>query len=227
MGEIVIFGTGLLADVAYFYLTKDSSHKVVAFTADKEFITKEKFHGLPLVSFQDIEKQYPPNRYNMLIAIGYNKLNKLRAIKYFEAKAKGYKLISYVSSKSVLWDDTEIGDNCFILENQTIQPYVKIGNNVTIWSGNHIGHHSVIMEHCFIASHVVISGSVRIEPYCFIGVNATIVDSIKIARDCIIGAGALIVRDTKQGCVYRGNPAEFYSNDSSTFFQRTKVDKDH
>lgn len=72
-----------------------------------------------------------------------------------------------------------MGDNCFVFENQTIQPFVKIGNDVIIWSGNHIGHHSMIGDHCFISSHVVISGNVKIEPYCFLGVNSSIRDVLQ------------------------------------------------
>ncbi len=33
-----------------------------------------------------------------------------------------------------------------LLEDNTIQPFVSIGN-VTLWSGNHIGHHSTIHDH--------------------------------------------------------------------------------
>ena len=151
----------------------------------------------------------------MFIAIGYKNVNKLRAKIYTEAKGKGYELISYVNSKVTKWGDTEIGDNCFILEDQVIQPFVKIGSDVIIWSGNHIGHHSVIGDHCFITSHVVISGNVKIGPYCFIGINASLRDGITIARECVIGAGSLILRDTKEREVYTTKPAELRSVDSS------------
>ena len=218
MKGVVIFGTGLLAEVVHFYFTKDTSHKVVAFTADRGFVNSKEFRGLPVVPFDEVEKRFPPKEYGMFVAIGYNKLNKVRASKYEEAKRKGYKLITYISSKSVLWGDTEIGDNCLILENQTVQPFVKIGNDVTIWSGNHIGHHTSIGDHCFIASHVVISGNVKIGSYCFLGVNSTIRDGIKIANECVIGAGALVMGDTKEKGVYVGRQAELLSTDSSKSF---------
>jgi sugar O-acyltransferase (sialic acid O-acetyltransferase NeuD family) len=215
MSKVIIFGTGGFAEVAHFYLTHDSEHEVVAFTADSEFIKEKEFLSLPLVPFEEVDSIYPPDGFNMLIAIAYKKLNKIRAEKYSEAKGKGYSLISYVNSKAIHWGDTEIGDNCFIFENQTIQPFVKIGNDVIIWSGNHIGHHSIIGDHCFITSHVVISGNVNIGPYCFLGVNSTIRDGITIAGECIIGAGALILHDTVKKGVYRGKAAELYSKDSS------------
>jgi sugar O-acyltransferase (sialic acid O-acetyltransferase NeuD family) len=215
--KVIIFGTGDFAQIAYFYLSKDSPYEVVAFTADRSHIREKKFLSLPLVSFEEVSKIYPPDKFKMFIAIGYRNVNKLRAEKYREAKDRGYELITYVNSKAVQWGNIEIGDNCFIFENQTIQPFVKIGNDVIIWSGNHIGHHSIIGDHCFISSHVVISGHVKIEPYCFLGVNATIRDGITIARECIIGMGAVIVKNTKPRCVYIGKAAQLYSDDSSKF----------
>ncbi len=72
---------------------------------------------------------------------------------------------------------------------------------MTLWSGNHIGHHSEIAEDCFIASHVVVSGGVTIGPRCFIGVNVTIRDHVKIGADCVIGAGALVLADIPDSSV--------------------------
>jgi acyl-[acyl carrier protein]--UDP-N-acetylglucosamine O-acyltransferase len=79
---------------------------------------------------------------------------------------------------------------------------VKIGNNVTLWSGNHIGHDSTIEDHCFISSHVVISGHCTVGPYSFIGVNATLHNAVQIAERCLIGAGAVIMKDTVAKGVY-------------------------
>ncbi len=213
--NVVIFGTGSMAETAHFYLTHDSDYTIVAFTADKDYISNSHYLDLPVVPFEEVEKVYPPDDYKMFVAVGYANLNKVRARKYEEAKAKGYQLVSYVCSKSVAWGDTKIGDNCFILENQTIQPFVSIGNNVVLWSGNHIGHCATIDDHCFIASHVVISGYVKIGPYCFIGVNATIRDEVEIARECIIGAGSLIMRNTQEKEVYIAKRTEPDSRDSN------------
>ena len=205
--KIVIFGPGDFGQVVHFYLTHDSPYKVVAFTAHKDKIKNRELFGLPVIPFEDLEKQYPPSEYSMFIAIPYTNLNQTRAKVFEEAKQKGYQLISYINSRAVVWEDVEIGENCFILENNVIQPYVKIGDDVIIWSGNHIGHHSIIKNHCFIASHVVISGKVTIEPYCFLGVNSTIRDGINIASKNVIGAAAVILKDTKEN--------EVYTNDST------------
>jgi sugar O-acyltransferase (sialic acid O-acetyltransferase NeuD family) len=202
--KAVIFGTGEFAEVAHFYLTNDSDYQVAAFTASRAHIAKDSILGLPVTPFEDIEKNYPPGQYDMFIAIAYGDRNKTREKFYREAKDKKYKLLSYVSSQATTWPGLSIGDNCFIFEDNTIQPFVKIGNNVIIWSGNHIGHHSVIEDHCFIASHCVISGLCRVKEYSFIGVNATLRDGITIEKENIIGAGALILKNTQEGQVYPG-----------------------
>jgi sugar O-acyltransferase (sialic acid O-acetyltransferase NeuD family) len=202
--SVVIFGNGDIARLAHYYFTHDSDYEVLGFTVDRDFINGDSFCGLPLVPFESVESCFPPDEVEMFVAISYAQVNRLRAEKYQQAKDKGYRLASYVSSKATCLIDKEadIGDNCFILEDNTLQPFVKIGNNVTLWSGNHIGHDAHVMDHVFIASHVVVSGHVVIEPYCFLGVNATLRNGIRIAESCVIGAGALIMKDTEPQGVY-------------------------
>jgi sugar O-acyltransferase (sialic acid O-acetyltransferase NeuD family) len=214
MAKLVIFGAGDIAKLAHYYFTHDSDHEVVAFTVDPAYRNAQTFLGLPLIDFDKIKDVYPPTGYKMFIAVSYVRMNKVRAEKYFRAKALGYELVSYVSSRCSFLTDYPVGDNCFILEDNTIQPFVKIGNNVTLWSGNHIGHDSIIEDHCFLASHIVVSGNVHIHPYCFIGVNATIRNSIAIARGTLIGAGAIIMKDTIEKGVYLQHQAELSKKNS-------------
>ena len=202
MEKIIIFGAGDVARLAYYYFKNDSNFETVAFTVDKKYVNDESFLGLPLIPFENLVKHYSPNNFKIFIAIGYSEMNTKRANKYFESKKLGYELVSYVSNKCTYLSDYKPGDNCFILEDNTVQPFVKIGNNVTLWSGNHIGHDSVIEDHCFISSHVVISGNVKVNPYCFIGVNASIINSVTIAPKTFIGPGAVITKSTIEGGVY-------------------------
>src|SRR3989304_4179656 len=156
MKGVIIFGTGSFAEVAHFYLKNDSPYEVVAFTANKWLIKNEKLLDLPIIPFEEIELKFPPSKFEMFVAVGYMNMNKTRAKICKKAKEKGYKLITYVNSKVTKWGELDIGENCFIFENVVIQPFVKIGNDVIMWSGNHIGHHSKIGDHCFITSHVVV-----------------------------------------------------------------------
>ena len=214
MARLVIFGAGDIARLAHYYFTRDSEHEVAAFTVDQKYIEEDSFLKLPLVAFEDVAKRYPPQHYKMFVAMSYAKMNKLRAEKYYQAKGLGYDLVSYVSSRCSLLMEYPVGDNCFILEDNTIQPFVKIGNDVTLWSGNHIGHDATIDDHCFLASHIVVSGHVHIHPYCFIGVNATLRNSIEIAPETLIGAGAIIMKNTEPKGVYLPQRAELFKKKS-------------
>jgi len=201
MAKVIVFGIGQLAEIAHFYLENDSEHEVVAFSVHQEYLTVTEFHQLPVVGYENIEEQYPPSEYKLFIPIGYNKINKLRAEIFTDAKSKGYQCVSYISSKANYYN-TEVGENCFIFENNTIQPFTKVGDNCILWSGNHIGHHSIIKDHCFISSHVVVSGRVEIGEFSFLGVNSTIRDNIKVGKENVIGAGSLILENTDDGSVY-------------------------
>jgi sugar O-acyltransferase (sialic acid O-acetyltransferase NeuD family) len=202
MANIVIFGAGEIAEIAHFYFKHDSDHDVSAFCVDQDYLKSSQVCGLPVVPFEEIDKHYPPSNHQMFVALSYAKVNAIRAEKYQACKSKGYQIVSYVSSKATVWPGLQVGENCFILEDNTIQPFVTIGNNVTLWSGNHIGHHSCIEDNCFIASHVVVSGGVTVKENCFLGVNVTLRDHITLGRNCVIGAGALILKDTEENGVY-------------------------
>jgi sugar O-acyltransferase (sialic acid O-acetyltransferase NeuD family) len=213
--KLVIFGAGEIAQLAHYYFCNDSQYEVVAFTVDQGHLSASSFCGLPVIAFEGLKESYPPEGYDFFAALSYSRLNSLRKEKYLVAKSSGYQLASYVSSRATILNGGEIGENCFILEDNTIQPFVKIGNNVTLWSGNHIGHHSVIKDHTFIASHVIVSGGVEIGEQCFIGVNSTLRDHIKVGDRCVVGAGALLLGDAGPEGVYIGS-ATSRSNVPST-----------
>lgn len=214
MAKLIVFGAGDVARLAHHYFSTDSEHEVVAFTVDAAFLTGDEFQGLPLVAAEEIVDRYPPASVRMFVALSYARMNRVRAEKYAEVKARGYELVSYVSSRCSYLSQRPPGDNCFILEDNTVQPFVTIGSNVTLWSGNHIGHDSTIGDHCFISSHVVVSGHVDIGRSCFIGVNATLRNSIAIGERTLIGAGAVIMKDTAPGSVYPGARSERISKSS-------------
>ncbi len=209
MAKVVIFGLQDFASLAHFYLRHDSDHEVVAFTVTQEYLPEDStFEGLPVVPFEEVERIYPPSTVAFFVPMSHRKMNMLRKSIYEQAKAKGYVLISYVSSKATVFSNTPIGDNCFILEDNTIQPFTSIGNNVVLWSGNHIGHHSVIKDHILFTSHVVLSGHCVVESFCFLGVNATIKDGVHLAEGTLAAMSASVTADTETWGVYQGVPAQ-------------------
>jgi sugar O-acyltransferase (sialic acid O-acetyltransferase NeuD family) len=206
--EVVIFGIGQIAEVAHYFLTQDGGRTVAAFAVDQQFRNTETMLGLPVVDFEVVQETHPPQAYDMFIAVSFRQVQKLREAKFNEAQAKGYALTSHVSPRAIVWSGFKANPNTIIMEANVIQPYVSVGRNVTMWSGNHVGHHTSIGNHCFIASHAVISGNVTIGKGSFIGVNVTIRDNVRIGSRNVLGAGAVILGDTPDNAVFMSDATE-------------------
>ena len=224
MTKVVLFGEGKIAEEIYVYLTNDSPYEVVAFTADGAHIKKDTLFNKPVVPFEDILDSYPPDDFKMFVAIGYQDLNRLRQSKYEQAKVKGYQFVSYVCSKAANIGDVEIGENSLVLEHTTIQPLSKVGNNVFIWSGNHVGHHAEIKDHTYVCGHVVISGNAIIGRNCFLGVNATIGHNVLIGDKCIVGAGAILTKNAAEGSVFIQSSTSLFRLDSEHFMKMSALE---
>jgi sugar O-acyltransferase (sialic acid O-acetyltransferase NeuD family) len=222
--KLIIFGLRDYAQIVFEYFTHDSSYEVTAFTVDADYIKENFFMGRPVIAFEEIEKSYPPSQYEIHVAVVYGELNRVRQKICEKAKAKGYKLASYISSHAFVWHNAEIGEHCFIFENNTIQPFSSIGNNNILWSGNHIGHHSKIGNNCFISSHVVISGFCDIGDNCFLGVNCTLGNHIKIGKDCWISPGTMMSKDiSEHSLVPLKNSESMPLNEAALFRHLRKI----
>lgn len=215
MSSVIIFGVRANAQLAHYYLTHDSSYSVVAFTVDREWLPDDRqFCGLPVIPFDEIERHYGADDVRFLAPLTAAGMNRARARIFERIIERGYRCISYVSSRATVLSEA-IGDNCFILEDNTIQPFVEIGDNVVLWSGNHVGHHSRIGDHAFVTSHAVISGHCDIGSYSFLGVNCTLRDGLTIAEGTLVAMGACVTKPTEAWCAYAGNPARRLAKRSS------------
>jgi sugar O-acyltransferase (sialic acid O-acetyltransferase NeuD family) len=196
VSRIVLFGAGRGASVAHRFFTADTEHEVVGFAIDGSMLAAKEYRGLPLVAFEEVERWFPPETCNMHVLLGYQQMNGLRMRKYQEAKTKGYRLESYVASDIFRVEPVNVGENCFILDNQSISLDVKIGNNVVMWSSNHIGDMSVVLDHAWIASHVTIAANVEIGERAFVGIGATVSNGVRVGEESLIGANVLVAGDT-------------------------------
>lgn len=213
--RLVLIGAGEMAQIACEYFEHDSDYEVAGFSIERDYLGDGALAGRPVVPYEELETHYPPAEFEAFVAIPASQLNRLRTRFYLDAKRRGYRFASYVSSRAFVWRNARIGENSFIFENNVIQPFVSIGNNCILWSGNHVGHRTVVHDHVFVASHAVISGYCEIGESSFIGVNSTFNDGVKVAADNVIGSGALVHRDTEAGRVYVGSPAKAVPDRSS------------
>lgn len=211
---LVIIGLGKFAEIAMAYFNRYSQYEVACFASDKEFITNKKFYNLEVHDKDSLDSIFAKDEITLFVAIGYSKMNKIRQRVYGEFKELNYSFATFIHPSVEVWSNSKVGENCFIFENNILQPFTFIGDNTVIWSGNHIGHHASIGKNCFISSHVVVSGSCEIGDNCFLGVNSTIYDGVTVASENFIGPGSLIASNTKPKNVY-------ISQTSKSFIKRS------
>lgn len=217
--KLIIVGDSAFAEIAHEYFDADSNYEVVGFSVERAFLKRSEMRGLPVIAFEELETHFSPATHDIYVATVYTQLNRLRARLAAAAKTRGYQLASYVSSRAFVWRNVELGEHCFIFEDNTVQPFVKIGNNVVLWSGNHIGHHSVVRDNCFIASQVVISGFCDIGENSFIGVNATLANNITIGKDNWIGPNVALMKNTEAGALFKTEQPEPARISAPRFFK--------
>lgn len=210
---LVIFGAGSFASLAAHCLTRDAGRRILGFTVDAAYCQAPDHEGLPLLPFETLVDRAPPGDCELLVPLGYLRMNGLREERCAAGEAMGYRLASYVSRFARVWPDSPVGDHVLIFENAVLQSLVRIGRNVIIRAGANIGHHSSVGDHSFIASGVVTGGNVSIGCNCFIGLGAVVRDGVRIADRCFIGAGAVVLADTEPEGVYVGSPARRIAKD--------------
>jgi sugar O-acyltransferase (sialic acid O-acetyltransferase NeuD family) len=217
--KLVIVDDSAFAEIAREYFDADTDYEVVAFSVEQTFLKRDTLHGLPVVPFETLEQHFAPASHAVFAAVTYTQLNRLRARLASQAKARGYGLASYVSPRAFVWRNVVLGEHCFVFEDNTVQPFVRIGDNVVLWSGNHIGHHSSIGDHCFLSSHVVVSGFCHIGSHSFLGVNATLANNVTLGRDNWVGPNTVVMKDTADGALFRTEQPEPARVSAPRFFK--------
>ncbi len=205
--DVVIFGVGLPSRSAAYVLAHDSPYQPVAFTVHERFMLGAEFAGLPVRRFEDLELVYPPERVAMLAPLGWTRMGGLRQEVVAVGRAKGYRFITYVSSRALTWPSFSAGENCMVFDGVIVEPYARIGENCIIRAGAMLSHDVELGDDCFVAPRALIGGRARIGANCVIGANSTVANGVRVAQRCFIAAGAVVTADTQPDGIYRGNPA--------------------
>lgn len=199
MKKIIVFGNSDFAKLASIYL--EEQYEITAYCVDDEYLNADIFLDKPLVGLSVLNQLYPPDEYEIFIAVGYKKINTIREQIFNKVKEKGYKCVSYIHPTAVIAKDFVLNENTFILENVTIQPNVQIGQNTIIFPNAVVCHDSKIGANSFIASSVCINGFVEAGSNIFLGANSTIRNNILIGNKCLVGAGCTVLKDLKDNSV--------------------------
>jgi sugar O-acyltransferase (sialic acid O-acetyltransferase NeuD family) len=206
--KLIIVGDSAFAEVAFEYFTYESPYEVLAFAVEQAYLKRDRLFDRPVVAFEGLAERFPPDNHSVYVAITYGQLNQLRTRLMNAAKQAGYALASFISPRAFVWRNVKMGEHCFIFENNTLQPFVTLGNNVVLWTGNQIGHHTHVRDNVFISGHVAVSGFCDIGANTFVGANAAIAHNVNVGNNCWIAPGAVILRNAKDGAIYRAPKSE-------------------
>ncbi len=208
MQKILLFGNGQVASATLVALQDVGKYEIVALTVDRAYIQESEIFGRPVVPFETVEQLYPPEEYQLFLSISFRNVNRLRAEKFAQARAKGYRMISPLHSTALIASNVTLGENVSVGANSLISPFAQIGDDVMIGPGCLIGHHTVLRDHCWLAGNVSVGGDVTVGERTFVGLNATIRDRVRIASGCVIGAGGVLLADTAEDEVFLAVPSE-------------------
>ena len=215
---LFIFGSGQNSRVAHEYITEEvDTHEVKALVVDDIFYSAENKprDGIEVISLSTLVNQYNTSDYEVIAPLYGAHMGRKRQDVYERLKNMGCNFYTFISKRAKLYNKTKIGENCLILDGNTIQPYVEIGNNVTLWSNNHIGHHSIIGDHCTITSQVTVSGNCKFGQNCFLGVSSATRDGCSLGEYSFIGMGAMIANNTEPYSVWTAIASEMRKAKSS------------
>ena len=222
MKNVILAGNAVTADILNSYLAHDERYNVVGLTVDDDYIDQGSVSGIdtstPLSRLQDT---HGPDDCVIIMAMGYNDLNRVRESMFLRLKQMGYSIETYVHPDARVYTEQPLGEGCVVLPSAVIEPHVRLGDNLMVWCNVTLAHHSSVAQHCWIASGAVLSGQARIERNCFIGVNATIVNEVTVDEFNIVGAAAMISKNTKANTVHLARSAEpfrYSSDDYIKFF---------
>ena len=198
--NIIIYGASHFSKILKFYIDTDTNWNVVGFCDDNEQLLDSSFCGLHVYSYADLIKLNLD--FEILIGIGYSKMNSVREKVYKRCKSDGYKITSYIHSSSIT-NNSILGEGIVILENCIIGPFSKLCVNNLIWNNCNIGHDNEIGNFNMIAGSSSTCGFVRINNNCFIGNSSVIKEYVNIESNTLIGANCFINKNTKKGEVYK------------------------
>ena len=223
MKKLLLFGAGKIADVLSDYFERDSDYEIVAYTCEPAFASGDSYRNLPLLPFDEATRLFPPAQHELHIAVGYHELNRVRERLFLAARGRGYRLASYVSSRSWPGREALVGENCFVADGVSLEAGARIGDNVALWSNVVVGHHAQIGDHCWIAAGTAIGGGTVIGERCFVALNATIGNEVVVGADSILGARTLLTKSVASKSVLVERDTELFRLDSDRFLRMSRL----
>lgn len=156
---------------------------------------------------------------------------------------------SLIRSETIIYGDTEIGDDFSTGHRVTIRENSKIGHHVRIGTlsdiqgsctiGNYVSIHSnvfvapesTIKDYVWIFPHAVLTNDhtppsdniegVTVNEFASVAAGSVLLPGVDIGSDALVGAGAVVTKDVPSGKVFVGNPAKDRGDTQNIIDKRT------
>lgn len=217
MKKILLAGNAITAEILFAYLQHDARYEVAGFTVDDEFVAQGGIGGYRTVGLSEVAGVFSHESHHVIMAMGYNDLNRSRETMFERLKDMGYGVETYIHPDARVYSNHPVGEGSVVLPGAVIEPHAQVGANTMVWSNVTVAHHSSVGDHCWVAAGTVISGQAKVERNTFLGVGCTVVNAITVGEFNVIGAGALISRDTKSHSVHLARSAEPFRYSSEDY----------
>lgn len=206
VGDLVVFGNGIAANVFRGYLQGDSRYSIACNVVEDGFARAGEFSSS--VPMKDVAFLYPPSSHRALVLVGYSGMNEPRERLFRAGAAMGYKFETYVHPRAYVSAQAKLEEGSVVMAGSVVEPFSRIGVNSVVWSNCVVGHNSTIEDHCWVSSGAIIAGNSSIGSRSFIGVGAIVSDGISVGKDNLVGAGAFISKRTDANSVMLARSAE-------------------
>lgn len=145
------------------------------------------------------------------IAIGENSIRHKIYQEISTIKQSREKLVTLISSYSVISPEMTIGPGTAVMHNAVIWNRVNIGACCIIDTGAVVEHDVVIGDFVNISPGAVICGGVNINRGAVVGAGAIIIEKVNVGENTLIGAGSVVIDHIEPNALAVGNPARVIS----------------
>ena len=149
---------------------------------------------------------------SFLVAIGDKHGGKRCEIANLLKSKYQLKAISLFHQKSFVCNTSTYGDGLIMMPGSIVNSFTNIGNQCIINTNASVDHECKIGNGVHIMGGAVITGRVKIGDYATIGSNATILPDLEIGSGAFVGAGAVVTKNVNDSDIVIGVPAKKIKN---------------
>ncbi len=196
MKKVILFGKTSLGKRLKVLMERDSGLRVEAYCMTEEYFKEnDSFCDRPVVRFEDLNKLYGEDGFEIYLTIRFGNMNESRAKAYELCKQMNYEVANYIHPFAKNFA-SKMGEGNIVFPNVYIADFAEIGNGNIIWYDSFISSDTKIGNFNWLV-HVKLSGSCKIGNNCFMGNSSGTTNAVHIGNYNLIGAGAMVNQDTE------------------------------